>query len=277
MKKTTLLVVATLMIVSGVGAYTFGDEFLDEIADNSTEEEIEEVEEKPEPVLEDLVAVAFVNTNFGINEYNMEEVDDGDNNEEEVVEETLYNFQFNAYSSKGNASSYIWNFGDGSEGEGIEISHEYQNPGKFVVKLTISNGKTESEDEIEITVDFDGFVISDNMECTCAPTAKETTIDLKIENDAQEISGETTVTHDGSSEDCTQRLSIQQCHLRVTIQEYDGNSLVSQDVIFDDTFSTNTKTVNFTISPNGNNYVILLETDQLRDWHKPNTEWYVRY
>lgn len=277
MKKTTLLVVATLMIVSGVGAYTFGDEFLDEIADNSTEEEIEEVEEKPEPVLEDLVAVAFVNTNFGINEYNMEEVDDGDNNEEEVVEETLYNFQFNAYSSKGNASSYIWNFGDGSEGEGIEISHEYQNPGKFVVKLTISNGKTESEDEIEITVDFDGFVISDNMECTCAPTAKETTIDLKIENDAQEISGETTVTHDGSSEDCTQRLSIQQCHLRVTIQEYDGNSLVSQDVIFDDTFSTNTKTVNFTISPNGNNYVILLETDQIRDWHKPNTEWYVRY
>jgi len=276
-KKTTLLVVATLMIVSGVGAYTFGDEFLDEIADNSTEEEIEEVEEKPEPVLEDLVAVAFVNTNFGINEYNMEEVDDGDNNEEEVVEETLYNFQFNAYSSKGNASSYIWNFGDGSEGEGIEISHEYQNPGKFVVKLTISDGKTESEDEIEITVDFDGFVISDNMECTCAPTAKETTIDLKIENDAQEISGETTVTHDGSSEDCTQRLSIQQCHLRVTIQEYDGNSLVSQDVIFDDTFSTNTKTVNFTISPNGNNYVILLETDQLRDWHKPNTEWYVRY
>ena len=277
MKKTTLLVVATLMIVSGVGAYTFGDEFLDEIADNSTEEEIEEVEEKPEPVLEDLVAVAFVNTNFGINEYNMEEVDDGDNNEEEVVEETLYNFKFNAYSSKGNASSYIWNFGDGSEGEGIEISHEYQNPGKFVVKLTISNGQIESEDEIEITIDFDGFVISDNMECTCAPTAKETTIDLKIESDAQEITGETTVTHDGSSEDCTQRLSIQQCHLRVTIQEYDGSSLISQDVIFDDTFSTNTKTVNFTISPNGNNYVILLETDQIRDWHKPNTEWYVRY
>ena len=277
MKKTTLLVVATLMIVSGVGAYTFGDEFLEDILDDSTEEEVEEIQEKPEPVLEDLVAVAFVNTNFGINEYNMEEVDDGDNNEEEVVEETLYNFQFNAYSSKGNASSYLWDFGDGNEGEGIEISHEYQNPGNYIVKLTIGNGQINSEDEIEITIDFDGFVISDNMECTCAPTAKETTIDLKIESDAQEITGETTVTHDGSTEDCTQRLPIQQCHLRVTIQEYDGSSLVSQDVIYDDTFSTNTKTVNFTISPNGNNYVILLETDQLRDWHKPNTEWYVRY
>ena len=240
-------------------------------------QEVEEIQEMPEPVLENLVAVAFVNTNFGINEYNMEEVDDGDNNEEEVVEETLYNFQFNAYSSKGNASSYIWDFGDGNEGEGIEISHEYQNPGNYIVKLTIGDGQINSEDEIEITIDFDGFVISDNMECTCAPTAKETTIDLKIESDAQEITGETTVTHDGSTEDCTQRLPIQQCHLRVTIQEYDGSSLISQDVIFDDTFSTNTKTVNFTISPNGNNYVILLETDQIRDWHKPNTEWYVRY
>ena len=163
MKKTTLLVVATLMIVSGVGAYTFGDEFLEDILDDSTEEEVEEIQEKPEPVLEDLVAVAFVNTNFGINEYSMEEVDDGDNNEEEVVEETLYNFQFNAYSSKGNASSYIWDFGDGNEGEGIEISHEYQNPGNYIVKLTIGNGQINSEDEIEITIDFDGFVISDNM------------------------------------------------------------------------------------------------------------------
>ena len=69
MKKTTLLVVATLMIVSGVGAYTFGDEFLENITDDSTEEEVEEIQEKPEPVLENLVAVAFVNTNFGINEY----------------------------------------------------------------------------------------------------------------------------------------------------------------------------------------------------------------
>jgi len=35
--------------------------------------------------------------------------------------------------------------------------------------------------------------------------------------------------------------------------------------------------VNFTISTNGNNYKILLETDQIRDWHKPNTEWFVKY
>ena len=116
------------------------------------------------------------------------------------------------------------------------------------------------------------------MECTCAPTAKVTQIDLKIEPEATLVNGETTVTHDGSTEDCTQRLIVQQCHLRVTIQEYSGGSVVSEEVIFDETFSTNTKTVAFSFVPmNDNNYKILLETDQIRDWHKPNTEWFTEY
>ena len=211
----------------------------------------------------------------------MEEVDSGDNDEEEVVEETFYVFQFNAYSSVGNASAYMWDFGDGNQGEGIEISHEYQKPGKYIVTLSIDNGQMKSEDQIEITVNFDGHVISDNMECTCAPTAKETTVDLKIENNVQEISGETTVTHDGNTEDCTQRLSIQQCHLRVILEIYDGSSLVSQEVLFDETFNTNSVTVNFSYSPsideNGYNFELRLETDQIRDWHKPETFWFAKY
>ena len=163
---------------------------------------------------------------------------------------------------------------------GLEVEHSYELPGKYMVTLTVisPSGNTASN-QTEITVNFDGYVISDNMECTCAPTAKVTQIDLKIEENAVNIFGETTVTHDGSSEDCTQRLAIQQCHLRVTIQEYSGGSVVSEEVIFDETFATNTKTVPFSISPmdNGNNYKILLETDQIRDWHKPNTEWFVEY
>ena len=104
---------------------------------------------------------------------------------------------------------------------------------------------------------------------------------LKIENNVQEISGETTVTHDGSTEDCTQRLSIQQCHLRVILEIYDGSSLVSQEVLFDETFNTNSVTVNFSYSPsideNGYNFELRLETDQIRDWHKPETFWFVKY
>ena len=181
----------------------------------------------------------------------------------------------------GNASSYISDFRYRNRGEGIEITHEYQNPGKYMVTLTTSNGQIKSDDQVEITVDFDGHVISDNMECTCAPTAKETTVDLKIENNVQEISGETTVTHDGNTEDCTQRLSIQQCHLRVILEIYDGSSLVSQEVLFDETFNTNSVTVNFSYSPsideNGYNFELRLETDQIRDWHKPETFWFVKY
>ena len=281
MKKTTLLIFLVLILASGTGAYVFGEDFLDDIINDKPEEDTQITEEKPEIVLEDLIATIFVNTDFGINEYDMEEVDSGDNNEEEVVEETFYVFQFNAYSSVGNASSYMWDFGDGNQGEGIEITHEYQNPGKYIVTLTTSNGQIKSDDQVEITVDFDGHVISDNMECTCAPTAKETTVDLKIENNVQEISGETTVTHDGNTEDCTQRLSIQQCHLRVILEIYDGSSLVSQEVLFDETFNTNSVTVNFSYSPNtdenGYNFQLRLETDQIRDWHKPETFWFAKY
>ena len=281
MKKTTLLIFLVLILASGSGAYVFGEDFLDDIINDEQEEDTQITEEKPEIVLEDLIATIFVNTDFGINEYDMEEVDSGDNNEEEVVEETFYVFQFNAYSSVGNASSYMWDFGDGNQGEGIEITHEYQNPGKYIVTLTTSNGQIKSDDQVEITVDFDGHVISDNMECTCAPTAKETTVDLKIENNVQEISGETTVTHDGNTEDCTQRLSFQQCHLRVILEIYDGSSLVSQEVLFDETFNTNSVTVNFSYSPNtdenGYNFQLRLETDQIRDWHKPETFWFVKY
>ena len=281
MKKTTLLIFLVLILASGTGAYVFGEDFLDDIINDEPEEDTQITEEKPEIVLEDLIATIFVNTDFGINEYDMEEVDSGDNNEEEVVEETFYVFQFNAYSSVGNASSYMWDFGDGNQGEGIEITHEYQNPGKYIVTLTTSNGQIKSDDQVEITVDFDGHVISDNMECTCAPTAKETTVDLKIENNVQEISGETTVTHDGNTEDCTQRLSIQQCHLRVILEIYDGSSLVSQEVLFDETFNTNSVTVNFSYSPNADencyNFQLRLETDQIRDWHKPETFWFAKY
>ena len=280
-KKVSLMVFTALLLISGSGAYAYTEGVFDDILELSDEEnENAEVINEEEPILEEseITSLIAVNTDLGTNFYSMEEVDNGNNNE---VEETVWDnftFQFDAYGSTGNIENYTWDFGDGNELYGIEGSHSYELPGKYQVTLTVMapSGNTASS-QTEITVNFDGFVISDNMECTCAPTAKITQIDLKIEEDAITIVGETTVTHDGSSEDCTQRISLQQCHLRVTIQEYNGETVVSEDVIFDETFSTNSKTVNFTINPNGNNYKILLETDQIRDWHKPNTEWFVEY
>ena len=283
MKKISLIVFVALLLVSGTGAYAYTEGVFDDILELSDDEnEDAEVIKEEEPIIEesDITALISVNTNLGTNFYSMEEIDNGNNNEVEDIVWDNFTFQFDAYGSTGNIENYTWDFGDGNELYGIEGSHSYALPGTYQVTLIAisANGNTASN-QTQIIVDFDGYVISDNMECTCAPTAKVTQIDLKIEENAKTIIGETTVTHDGSSEDCTQRISLQQCHLRVTIQEYNGETLVSEEVIFDETFATNTKTVPFAINPmgNGSNYKILLETDQIRDWHKPNTEWFVEY
>lgn len=282
MKKTSLIILTALLLVSGASAYAYTEGVFDQILE-LTEDETEVVEsvveEEPAVIESDLSAFISVNTNFGTNFYSMEEVDDGDNNEVEEIVWDNFTFQFDGSESTGNIENYTWDFGDGKTFYGIGGSHSYELPGKYLATLTVISPIGNSASiQTEIIVNFDGFVISDNMECTCAPTAKVTQIDLKIEPEATLVNGETTVTHDGSTEDCTQRLIVQQCHLRVTIQEYSGGSVVSEEVIFDETFSTNTKTVAFSFVPmNDNNYKILLETDQIRDWHKPNTEWFAEY
>ena len=280
-KKTSIVILIALALVSGASAYAYTEGVFDDVIDliEQDEEVAEDTIQEGLAIIEsELAALISLNTNFGTNFYSMEEVDDGDNNEVEEVVWDNFTFQFDASESTGNIVNYTWDFGDGNLFSGMEGSHSYELPGKYLVTLTVRSSSENSDSiQTEVIVNFDGFVISDNMECTCAPTAKVTQIDLKVEPDANLVSGETTVTHDGSTEDCTQRLIVQQCHLRVTVQEFSGGSVVSEEVIFDETFSTNTKTVNFTINPNGNNYKILLETDQIRDWHKPNTEWFVKY
>ena len=280
-KKTSLVILIALALVSGASAYAYTEGVFDDVIDliEQDEEVVEDtIQDEPAIIESELAALISLNTNFGTNFYSMEEVDDGDNNEVEEVVWDNFTFQFDASESTGNIVNYTWDFGDGIMLSGMEGSHSYELPGNFLVTLTVTSSSGNSASiQTEVIVNFDGFVISDNMECTCAPTAKVTQIDLKVEPEANLVSGETTVTHDGSTEDCTQRLIVQQCHLRVTVQEFSGGSVVSEEVIFDETFSTNTKTVNFTINPNGNNYKILLETDQIRDWHKPNTEWFVKY
>ena len=61
------------------------------------------------------------------------------------------------------------------------------------------------------------------------------------------------------------------------MQKTEDGSVISEDIIFDDTFRTNEKLVDFNINQlsigPGEGIQIRLETDQLRDWHKPSAEW----
>lgn len=209
----------------------------------------------------------------GINYYTLIEVDEGDNNEEKQV--TLINHKFMFSSQNGNAVT--WDFGDGNLAIGEAVEHEYQNAGTYSVTATsIGLSKMETE-SIEVTVHLNGWAETDNMECECAPTAKDTIIDLVPPNGRSNIRGYLVVEHDGSSESCSLRNPLQECHLRVIIQKTEEGNLVSEEIIFDENFRTNEKVVDFemdnlSILP-GQGIQIRLETDQLRDWHKPSAEW----
>ena len=274
------MIFVALLLVSGSGAYAYTEGAFDEILELNEDEEIVEdvIKEEPVVVETDLAAFISVNTNLGTNFYSMEEVDDGDNNEVEEIVWDNFTFQFDASESIGNIENYTWEFGDGNMLYGIEGAHSYELPGNYLVTLTVTsfNGNDASS-QTEIAVNFDGFVISDNMECTCAPTGKDTVIDLVVLTGKQSIQGFVQVEHDGSSESCTLRNPLQECHIRVILQRTELGAIVSEEILFDDTFRSNEKIVDFQLSElefsQGESVQLRLETDQIRDWHKPTAEW----
>ena len=214
-----------------------------------------------------------VDSASGTNYYTLVEIDEGDNNEEKQITHINHNFTFSSLNGK----SVTWDFGDGYLALGETVSHEYQFPGVYVVTATsIASDRIQTQ-VITITVHLTGVAEVDNMECECAPTAKDTVIDLVPPNGNSNIQGYLVVEHDGSSESCSLRNPLQECHLRVIVQRTEEGNVVSEEIIFDDTFRSNEQVVDFNIDQlniqPGQGIQIRLETDQLRDWHKPSVEW----
>ena len=211
----------------------------------------------------------------GTNHYTLIEVDEGDNDEEKQVTLILHEFVF---SVTGELDTVNWDFGDGNSGTGAIISHQFDEPGNYVVTATTSSPDEIKSMTIDITVNLVSSAEVDNMECTCAPTAKDTVIDLMALPLEQSIEGYVKVEHDGSSESCSLRNPLQECHVRVVMQWTEEGSVIAQEVLYDDTFRSNELVVNFTLDDleldQGKGVQLRLETDQLRDWHKPTAEWY---
>jgi len=210
----------------------------------------------------------------GTNYYSLIEIDEGDNDEEEQITWVLHEFKF---SSIGGEDSITWDFGDGNTGSGSSVSHFFESSGIFIITATsISLDKIETA-SIQIIVNRDSSAEVDNMECSCAPTGKDTVIDLVALTGKQSIQGFVQVEHDGSSESCTLRNPLQECHIRVILQRTEQGEIVSEEILFDDTFRSNEKVVDFELSglefSQGENIQLRLETDQIRDWHKPTAEW----
>lgn len=157
------------------------------------------------------------------------------------------------------------------------MNHSFAQPGTYTVRATSSTSEAIQSATIQLTVGVIGFVESDNMECECAPTAKDTVVNLVPAQGIVSFEGTVNVEHDGSSESCTLRNPLQECHIRVILERTMDGSVTEQSLLFDDTFRTNDIDIIFEIADEefmpGEGLQLRLETDQLRDWHKPTTQW----
>ena len=153
----------------------------------------------------------------------------------------------------------------------------FASPGQYTVTATSTSVDSIQIDTVEVVVEKISTVESDNMECVCAPTAKSTIIDLVPPEGTASYEGTVTVEHDGSSESCSLRNPLQECHVRVILERTLDGSVIEQEVLFDDTFRTNEHSVTFEMMDveidAGEGLQLRLETDQIRDWHKPSTSW----
>ncbi|MGB1898568.1 MAG: PKD domain-containing protein [Candidatus Poseidoniaceae archaeon] len=210
----------------------------------------------------------------GTNRFILTEIDEGDNDEEVVTEHILHDFVFQATDRGGLVT---WDFGDGSTATGVETTHQFQEPGIYTVKASETLDGKVTTTSILVTVHLETEAEVDNMECVCAPTAKDTIIPLSNYEGTSTLEGFVRVEHDGSSESCSLRNPLQECHVRVILQRLSGGDVVEESVLFDETFRSNEKVVDFSFKSieldEGDRLQLRLETDQIRDWHKPTAEW----
>lgn len=216
-----------------------------------------------------------VDNEIGTNQFILIEVDEGDNDEEIVTEHILHAFAFEATNRGG---LITWDFSDGFTATGNEAIHSFEKPGVYVIEATESMNGIAKTATITVTVHLESQAEVDNMECVCAPTAKDTIIPLSEHEGISTIEGYVQVEHDGSSESCSLRNPLQECHVRVIMQRLSNGEVVEQSILFDDTFRSNEQIVDFLFEDvqleQGERLQLRLETDQIRDWHKPTAAWF---
>ena len=155
-----------------------------------------------------------IDNEIGTNKFILIEVDEGDNDEEVVTEHILHEFAFQA-SNRGGLIT--WDFSDGSTATGNEATHSLEKPGIYVVEATESLDGRVSTATITVIVHLDSEAEVDNMECVCAPTAKDTIIPLS-EHEGISTIEDTSKSNTMGAANHALTQSLQECHVRVIMQ-----------------------------------------------------------
>ena len=103
-KKTSLVILIALALVSGASAYAYTEGVFDDVIDliEQDEEVVEDtIQEEPAVIESELAALISLNTNFGTNFYSMEEIDEGEKNEDEEFIRDNYTIQLYETESTG--------------------------------------------------------------------------------------------------------------------------------------------------------------------------------
>lgn len=93
----------------------------------------------------------------------------------DTADHNLYHFDASLSASPAGLltaaqANYVWDFGDGTKATGIKVSHRYDTPGDYDVKLTVvqTNGATDTAhtqanvfDPLLLNINFDGGDLSD--------------------------------------------------------------------------------------------------------------------
>ena len=97
---------------------------------------------------------------------------------------------FNFEAGKINCASYLWDFGDDSEGVGQKVTHNYLNHGKYTVTLTVTQGedtKVVTKDVVvlqkptaEFTLNHSCYFVGQEMQFIPVETIENSTFELKV-------------------------------------------------------------------------------------------------